>query len=268
MDRWPHDEVAEDRDQIGETAEEYGGSDQVILIHVSPPYQSAEFVDRTGNPPPRSLSPLSGQCAATRDIGEREFGRRFPEQAIPGKIATSRAKFSHRSSRTAIAERASKAPTLHRPRRSMIIDRRRLLGGLSASVLVSRVAQAAIVADGAGRAITIPEKVERIFPAGPPAAILLYTLAPELLVGWTRSPEPGQCAFLGPGACDKPEVGRLTGRGNTTNLEVLLNLKPDLVLDVGMTPMSRLRPACRSRVASRTHCSMAASTLSCRSIAS
>src|SRR5262249_6222466 len=111
----------------------------------------------------------------------------------------------------------------------MIIDRRRLLGGLSASILVSRVAQAAIVTDAGGRAVTIPEKVERIFPAGPPAAILLYTLAPER----TRNPEPGQCAFLGPSACDKPEVGRLTGRGNTTNLEVLLNLKPDLVLDVG-----------------------------------
>ena len=115
----------------------------------------------------------------------------------------------------------------------MIIDRRRLLGGLSASVLVSRVAQAAIVTDAAGRAVTIPEKVERIFPAGPPAAILLYTLAPELLLGWTKSPELAQCAFLGPGACDKPEVGRLTGRGNTTNLEALLNLRPDLVLDVG-----------------------------------
>jgi hypothetical protein len=33
----------------------------------------------------------------------------------------------------------------------MAIDRRRLLGGLSASVLVSRVAQAAIVTDAAGR---------------------------------------------------------------------------------------------------------------------
>jgi len=115
----------------------------------------------------------------------------------------------------------------------MIIDRRRLLVGFAASVLMPRVAQAAIVTDAAGRAITIPEKVERIFPAGPPAAILLYTLSPELLLGWPRSPEPGQCTFLGPGACDKPEVGRLTGRGNTTNLEVLLNLKPDLVLDVG-----------------------------------
>ena len=72
-----------------------------------------------------------------------------------------------------------------------------------------------------------------MFAAGPPAAILLYTFAPELLLGWTRRPAPAECAFLGAGACDKPEVGRLTGRGNTTNLEVLLNLKPDLILDVG-----------------------------------
>ena len=72
-----------------------------------------------------------------------------------------------------------------------------------------------------------------MFAGGPPAAILLYTFAPDLLIGWTRSHDPAQCEFLGPGGCDKPEVGRLTGRGNTTNLEVLLKLKPDLILDVG-----------------------------------
>jgi iron complex transport system substrate-binding protein len=115
----------------------------------------------------------------------------------------------------------------------MIINRRRLLVGFAGGVLQPRAARAATVTDATGRAIIIPDKVERIFAAGPPAAILLYTLAPELLLGWTKSPESRQCAFLGPGACDKLEVGRLTGRGNTTNLEVLLNLKPDLVLDVG-----------------------------------
>jgi iron complex transport system substrate-binding protein len=34
-------------------------------------------------------------------------------------------------------------------------------------------------------------------------------------------------------ACSKPQVGRITGRGNTANLEVVLSLKPDLILDVG-----------------------------------
>jgi len=115
----------------------------------------------------------------------------------------------------------------------MTIDRRALLSGLSAALLLPRAARAATVTDATGRAIVIPDKVERIFAAGPPASILVYTFAPELLVGWTRKHTPEQCEFLGAGACDKPEVGRLTGRGNTTNLEVLLQLKPDLVLDVG-----------------------------------
>jgi iron complex transport system substrate-binding protein len=115
----------------------------------------------------------------------------------------------------------------------MTIQRRSLLAGLSATLLAPRLARAASVTDSVGRAVAIPDKVERVFAAGPPAAILLYTFAPELLLGWTRSLEPAQCEFLGAGACDKPEVGRLTGRGNTTNLEVLLKLKPDLVLDFG-----------------------------------
>jgi iron complex transport system substrate-binding protein len=100
-------------------------------------------------------------------------------------------------------------------------------------VVAPRVARAAALTDAAGRAITVPDRVERVFAAGPPASILLYTFAPDLLLGWARSHEPAQCAFLGAGACDKPEVGRLTGRGNTTNLEVLLKLKPDLIVDVG-----------------------------------
>jgi iron complex transport system substrate-binding protein len=115
----------------------------------------------------------------------------------------------------------------------MTIERRSLLAGLSATLLAPRLARAASVTDSAGRAIAIPDKVERVFAAGPPAAIVLYTFAPELLLGWTRSLDAPQCEFLGAGACDKPEVGRLTGRGNTTNLEVLLKLKPDLVLDFG-----------------------------------
>jgi hypothetical protein len=56
---------------------------------------------------------------------------------------------------------------------------------------------------------------------------------------------------LGPGACDKPDVGRLTGRGNRTNLEVLLNLKPDLVLDVGTINETYISLATRVQVQKR-----------------
>ncbi len=144
----------------------------------------------------------------------------------------------------------------------MNIDRRTLLTGLSATLLLPRLARAATVTDATGRAIAIPDGVERIFAAGPPASILLYTFAPELLLGWTRSPEPAQCGFLGPGACDKPEVGRLTGRGNTTNLEVLLKLKPDLILDVGTVNDTYISLASRvqERPAFPMCCSTASST--------
>ena len=77
--------------------------------------------------------------------------------------------------------------------------------------------------------------VTRVFPAGPPAAIMLYTLAPELLIGWPRANRPEEREFLLPDIGARPEIGRITGRGNTANLEVVLALKPDLILDVGST---------------------------------
>ena len=40
------------------------------------------------------------------------------------------------------------------------------------------------VTDSAGRHVTIPSAIQRVMPAGPPAALLLYALAPEKLIGW------------------------------------------------------------------------------------
>jgi iron complex transport system substrate-binding protein len=117
----------------------------------------------------------------------------------------------------------------------MPLDRRALVAGLSASLMAPRFARAATVTDSAGRAVTVPERVARVFPAGPPAAILLYTLAPELLIGWPRANRPEELEFLLPDVGARPEVGRLTGRGNTANLELVLSLKPDLILDSGST---------------------------------
>ena len=114
------------------------------------------------------------------------------------------------------------------------VTRRTVLAG-SAALLAAPSAHAAAVTDAAGRAIAIPNTVARVFPAGPPAAILLYTVAPDLLLGWPRANRPEECAFMLADICRRPEVGRLTGRGNTANLEAVLALKPDLILDVGST---------------------------------
>jgi len=116
----------------------------------------------------------------------------------------------------------------------MAVTRRSLLATAALALAAPPLARAAVT-DATGRALPIPQKIARVFPAGPPAAILLYTLAPNVLLGWPRANRPEECAYLLPDICARPEVGRLTGRGNTANVETVLGLTPDLILDVGST---------------------------------
>lgn len=115
------------------------------------------------------------------------------------------------------------------------LNRRGLLAGSAALLAAPRARAEDIVTDAAGRRLPVPARVERVFPAGPPAAILLYTLAPDLLLGWTNARAPEEREFLLPEIAARPAVGRITGRGNTASLESVLALRPDLVLDVGAT---------------------------------
>jgi iron complex transport system substrate-binding protein len=113
------------------------------------------------------------------------------------------------------------------------LSRRSLLPAIPALLLAPGRGRAATVTDGAGRAVAVPAQLRRVFPAGPPAAIMLYTLAPQLLLGWPRPNGTAEREFLLPDVGGRPEVGRITGRGNTANLEAVLALKPDLILDIG-----------------------------------
>ena len=87
--------------------------------------------------------------------------------------------------------------------------------------------------DSAGRNVTLPATVSRVLAAGPPASVLLYTLAPQAMLGWVREPLAEEKPYLAAPYRDLPTHGRLTGRGNTASLETVVGLKPDLILDVG-----------------------------------
>jgi iron complex transport system substrate-binding protein len=95
------------------------------------------------------------------------------------------------------------------------------------------VAEARSIVDSAGRRVEIPDRVERVFAAGGPASIVLYTLAPERMLGWNRAPSAEERAFIPERWAVLPALGRLTGRGNTANVEVVLAAKPDVILDYG-----------------------------------
>jgi iron complex transport system substrate-binding protein len=116
------------------------------------------------------------------------------------------------------------------------VSRRSLAAALAAAVLLFlplvTAAQTSFTDDG-GRAVTLPAHVEKVMPAGPPASVDLLMMAPEKLVGLTRALSPQQAAFVPASVGSLPAIGRLTGRGNTVNLEQVVKDKPDLIVDLG-----------------------------------
>lgn len=110
---------------------------------------------------------------------------------------------------------------------------RKTLLALTFGALTALPLHAAEVIDSAGRAIPVPGAVTKVFPAGPPASIFLYMLAPDLMAGWPRLPRADERALIPAPYDDLPEVGRLTGRGGSANLETVLAIKPDVIIDYG-----------------------------------
>jgi iron complex transport system substrate-binding protein len=90
-----------------------------------------------------------------------------------------------------------------------------------------------VFTDSAGRQVTIPARVDRVYAAGPPASVLVYALAPDKLIGWTSAFRPAERPYIPDRYADLPTLGRLTGRGNTANVEVVLAAKPDVIIDYG-----------------------------------
>src|SRR5215470_4812701 len=90
-----------------------------------------------------------------------------------------------------------------------------------------------MVMDSAGRRVEVPSKIDRVFAAGGPASVFAYTLAPEKLLGWTSPLTPEERAYIPDRYAGLPVLGRLTGRGNTANIEAVLASHPDVILDYG-----------------------------------
>lgn len=93
------------------------------------------------------------------------------------------------------------------------------------------------VVDDAGRRVEVPATIERVLPAGPLGTILLYTLAREVLPGWYRPLTLDERAFIPERYADLPALGKLTGRNNVPDMDVVRSARPDLIFDYGtITP--------------------------------
>jgi iron complex transport system substrate-binding protein len=90
---------------------------------------------------------------------------------------------------------------------------------------------AAELQDATGRSVRMPDQPGRILPAGPPAAVLLAVLAPDLMVGWPHAPSLAARTWLPDATASLPTVPMLTGRQDVT--DQLVARRPDVILDYG-----------------------------------
>lgn len=110
----------------------------------------------------------------------------------------------------------------------------RFLATLTLIMLITPPALAErTVVDSAGRSVIIPDRIERVFGAGGPAAIALYIIAPDRMLGWGRANRGEEFDFLAEPYASLPGVGGLGGQSSEANLERMLALQPDLILDFG-----------------------------------
>lgn len=89
-----------------------------------------------------------------------------------------------------------------------------------------------VFTDDCGRTVAVPEQISRIVASGPLAQIMLYTIAPDMLVGlasrWSSSAEgivPEQYLAL-------PYFGQLYNTANL-NVEELALADPQVIIDLG-----------------------------------
>ena len=87
--------------------------------------------------------------------------------------------------------------------------------------------------DDAGREVALPARVTRLMAAGAPAEVLLYTLAPEMLVGRNRVPEGGAREFFPARYRNPVPLTQLPEVDDPAADADLLKLKPDVYVDYG-----------------------------------
>jgi len=90
-----------------------------------------------------------------------------------------------------------------------------------------------VLTDMAGRKLIVPKKIHKVVAMSPVGMILVYTLSPELLAGWTYQRDPGELAFIPEPYKSLPVLGGWYGKNNTGNLEVIMKAHPDVMITMG-----------------------------------
>ncbi len=87
------------------------------------------------------------------------------------------------------------------------------------------------ITDMAGRTVTIPAEINKVYATHSIGTLFVYTLAPDKVTGWNFELE-SEKQFIKPEYYDLPVLGRWKGT-NSTNLEEILTVEPDIIINMG-----------------------------------
>lgn len=169
------------------------------------------------------------QCSRRRGSpGSARPGARCGE-AFPGYRGT------HDASRTQVGKACGPGS---RPGRGSRAGRRRgLTPGICVLALLLALAltcatpaAAREIRDMTGRIVAVPETIERVFAVSPPGTFLVYALDPGVVVGLNFPLSAAEKRCTAKGFHDLPVIGGLVGQGRNLNQEVLLAVRPDVVV--------------------------------------
>ena len=101
-------------------------------------------------------------------------------------------------------------------------------------ILAAAGASAASYTDDLGRTVEIPETIERVVPSGNLAQMVLYSITPEKIVGWSSQLSgSAKEEYFDQDTVNLPVFGTFYGKKANLNKEALMAAAPDLVIDMG-----------------------------------
>jgi iron complex transport system substrate-binding protein len=120
------------------------------------------------------------------------------------------------------------------------------------AILIAGSSRAAEFVDAAGRRVPLPDRVERVMPVGTAAAVLIFSLAPEKLVGWNQPLTAVQRAYLPAKFARLPAIGEFLGSNPAAVAAAVARWRPDLIVDSGVVTPQAAALADRIEAQTRT----------------
>lgn len=86
------------------------------------------------------------------------------------------------------------------------------------------------IVDMAGRTVSVPDVIRKVYGSSPPATDMIYAIDPKLIAGVNAPLYPVEKEFLLPSVQKLPVLGGWFGQGRTPDLETILRVKPDVMV--------------------------------------